>query len=105
MTQYNFACLDEQTKRTIYRAILIGLAIPGCRVPIAGPLRFLEPSEVETHKTHSLEQYGLMHVKLIEDMQQHGAIGTAFAFRPGRFEVTRSIASQPSHQTRSAMCI
>ena len=151
---YNFAYLDEQTKRMIRRAILKGLAIPGYQVPFASrempmpygwgtggvqvsaavitpedtlkvidqgaddmtnavsirrffektaevdvtedtakasliqtrhripeeklredqiivyqvpipePLRFLEPSEVETRKMHSLAEYGLMHVKL-----------------------------------------
>ena len=29
MTDYNFAYLDEQTKRMIRRAILKGLAVPG----------------------------------------------------------------------------
>ena len=38
------------------------------QVPIPEPLRFLEPSEVETRKMHSLEGYGLMHVKLYEDI-------------------------------------
>src|SRR3954466_7795625 len=32
---YNFACLDEQTKRMIRRAILKGIAIPGYQVPFA----------------------------------------------------------------------
>ena len=170
MTDYNFAYLDEQTKRMIRRAILKGLAIPGYQVPFASrempmpygwgtggvqvsaavltpedrfkvidqgaddttnavsirrffektagvavteattqatiiqtrhripeetlqdnqvlvyqvpipePLRFLEPSEVETRKMHSLEEYGLMHVKLYEDISQHGAIATAYAY-------------------------
>ncbi len=170
MTEYNFAYLDEQTKRMIRRAILKGLAIPGYQVPFASrempmpygwgtggvqvsaavltpddtlkvidqgaddttnaisirrffektagvavteatsdasviqtrhripeeplrddqilvyqvpipePLRFLEPSEVETRKMHSLEEYGLMHVKLYEDISQHGAIATAYAY-------------------------
>ena len=35
MTDYNFAYLDEQTKRMIRRAILKGLAIPGYQVPFA----------------------------------------------------------------------
>ena len=35
MTEYNFAYLDEQTKRMIRRAILKGLAIPGYQVPFA----------------------------------------------------------------------
>ena len=170
MTEYNFAYLDEQTKRKIRRAILKELAIPGYQVPFASrekpmpygwgtggvqvsaailtpndtfkvidqgaddttnavsirrffektagvavtegtadasviqtrhripeerlranqilvyqvpipePLRFLEPSEVETRKMHSLEEYGLMHVKLYEDISQHGAIATSYAY-------------------------
>jgi alpha-D-ribose 1-methylphosphonate 5-phosphate C-P lyase len=170
MTDYNFAYLDEQTKRMIRRAILKGLAIPGYQVPFASrempmpygwgtggvqvsaavmtaddvfkvidqgaddttnavsirrffertagvavteatgkatviqtrhripeaalsedqilvyqvpipePLRFLEPSEVETRKMHALEDYGLMHVKLYEDISAHGAIATSYAY-------------------------
>ncbi len=167
---YNFAYLDEQTKRMIRRAILKGLAIPGYQVPFASrempmpygwgtggvqisatvltpddrfkvidqgaddttnavsirsffertagvatttltgeasviqtrhripeadlgvgqvlvyqvpipePLRFLEPRETETRKMHSLEEYGLMHVKLYEDISRHGHISTAYAY-------------------------
>ena len=167
---YNFAYLDEQTKRMIRRAILKGLAIPGYQVPFASrempmpygwgtggvqvsaavltpddtfkvidqgaddttnavsirsffertagvetttatseasviqtrhripeepltedqilvyqvpipePLRFLEPRESETRKMHSLEEYGLMHVKLYEDISRHGHIATSYAY-------------------------
>lgn len=170
MNEYNFAYLDEQTKRMIRRAILKGLAIPGYQVPfvsrempmpygwgtggvqvsaatltpndtlkvidqgaddttnaisirkffqktanvevtevtkdatviqtrhripetnlsdeqilvyqvpIPEPLRFLEPSEPETRKMHALEEYGLMHVKLYEDISKHGAIATSYAY-------------------------
>ena len=170
VAEYNFAYLDEQTKRMIRRAILKGLAIPGYQVPFASrempmpygwgtggvqvsaatltpedrlkvidqgaddttnavsirkffektarvattedtteatviqtrhripevpltedqilvyqvpipePLRFLEPRETETRKMHSLEEYGLMHVKLYEDVSQHGAIATSYAY-------------------------
>ncbi|WP_282091554.1 alpha-D-ribose 1-methylphosphonate 5-phosphate C-P-lyase PhnJ [Epibacterium ulvae] len=170
MSDYNFAYLDEQTKRMIRRAILKGLAIPGYQVPFASrempmpygwgtggvqvsaatltpedtlkvidqgaddttnavsirkffentagivtteettkasviqtrhripetdlnedqilvyqvpipePLRFLEPRETETRKMHSLQEYGLMHVKLYEDISQHGAIATSYAY-------------------------
>ena len=170
MKDYNFAYLDEQTKRMIRRAILKGLAIPGYQVPFASrempmpygwgtggvqvtsacmtpqdtlkvidqgaddttnavsirkffqrvadvgvtehtgdatiiqtrhripeedlkedqvlvyqvpipePLRFLEPRESETRKMHALEEYGLMHVKLYEDISQHGQIATAYAY-------------------------
>ncbi|MEL7098850.1 MAG: alpha-D-ribose 1-methylphosphonate 5-phosphate C-P-lyase PhnJ [Pseudomonadota bacterium] len=170
MPDYNFAYLDEQTKRMIRRAILKGLAIPGYQVPFASrempmpygwgtggvqvsaavltpedrfkvidqgaddttnavsirtffectagvatttkttdatviqtrhripeetlgagqilvyqvpipePLRFLEPRESETRKMHSLEEYGLMHVKLYEDISRHGHIATSYAY-------------------------
>ena len=169
-TAYNFAYLDEQTKRMIRRGLLKGLAIPGYQVPFASrempmpygwgtggvqvtaacltpedrlkvidqgaddttnavsirsffqrtaevetteatadatviqtrhripehpltedqilvyqvpipePLRFLEPSEVETRKMHALEDYGLMHVKLYEDIARHGTIATSYAY-------------------------
>ncbi len=170
MNDYNFAYLDEQTKRMIRRAILKALAIPGYQVPFASrempmpygwgtggvqvtaailvpedrlkvidqgaddttnavsirkffqhtaqvavtertaqatviqtrhripeepltdgqilvyqvpipePLRFLEPSEIETRRMHALEDYGLMHVKLYEDIAKHGAIATSYAY-------------------------
>jgi alpha-D-ribose 1-methylphosphonate 5-phosphate C-P lyase len=170
VTHYNFAYLDEQTKRMIRRALLKALAIPGYQVPFASrempmpygwgtggvqvtaacltpddrlkvidqgaddttnavsirkffektagvatteataeatviqtrhripeqrltedqilvyqvpipePLRFLEPRETETRKMHALEDYGLMHVRLYEDIARHGAIATSYAY-------------------------
>jgi alpha-D-ribose 1-methylphosphonate 5-phosphate C-P lyase len=170
MTPYNFAYLDEQTKRMIRRAILKAIAIPGYQVPFASrempmpygwgtggvqvtaailgpddclkvidqgaddttnavsirsffektaavatttatseatviqtrhripeqelgagqilvyqvpipePLRFLEPRETETRTMHALEEYGLMHVKLYEDIARHGHIATTYAY-------------------------
>ena len=167
---YNFAYLDEQTKRMIRRAILKGLAIPGYQVPFASrempmpygwgtggvqvsaaaltpddtfkvidqgaddttnavsirkffertagvatteetekasiiqtrhripeadlredqiivyqvpipePLRFLEPRETETRRMHALQDYGLMHVKLYEDIARNGEIATSYAY-------------------------
>ncbi|WP_370280975.1 alpha-D-ribose 1-methylphosphonate 5-phosphate C-P-lyase PhnJ, partial [Pontibacterium sp.] len=50
------------------------------QVPIPEPLRFLEPRETETRKMHALQEYGLMHVKLYEDISQHGAIATSYAY-------------------------
>ncbi len=175
MTDYNFAYLDEQTKRMIRRALLKALAIPGYQVPFASrempmpygwgtggvqvtaacltpddrlkvidqgaddttnavsirnffrktagvatteataeatliqtrhripeapltedqilvyqvpipePLRFLEPRESETRKMHALKDYGLMHVRLYEDIARHGAIATSYAY-PVRVE-------------------
>ena len=55
------------------------------QVPIPEPLRFLEPRETETRKMHALEEYGLMHVKLYEDVAQHGTIATSYAY-PVRVE-------------------
>ena len=169
-TDYNFAYLDEQTKRTIRRGLLKAVAIPGFQVPFAGkempmpygwgtggvqitasilkkddvlkvidqgaddttnavsirrffertasvetttvtdeasviqtrhripeqplsneqilvfqvpipePLRFIEPSETETQKMHALEEYGVMHVKLYEDIAHYGHIATTYAY-------------------------
>jgi alpha-D-ribose 1-methylphosphonate 5-phosphate C-P lyase len=50
------------------------------QVPIPEPLRFLEPRETETRTMHALSEYGLMHVKLYEDIARHGHIATAYAY-------------------------
>ncbi len=50
------------------------------QVPIPEPLRFLEPRESETRKMHALGEYGLMHVKLYEDIATHGHIATTYAY-------------------------
>ena len=50
------------------------------QVPIPEPLRWLEPRETETRLMHGLEDYGLMHVKLYEDIARHGHIATTYAY-------------------------
>ena len=50
------------------------------QVPIPEPLRFLEPRETETRKLHALAEYGLMYVKLYEDIARHGHIATTYAY-------------------------
>ena len=50
------------------------------QVPIPEPLRFLEPRETETRTMHALREYGLMHVKLYEDIATHGHIATTYAY-------------------------
>ena len=157
---YNFAYLDEQTKRMIRRGLLKAVAIPGYQVPFGGremplpygwgtggmqvtaavigetdtlkvidqgaddttnavsirrffantanvattertteasviqtrhripetpltipePLRFIEPREVETRTMHALQEYGVMHVKLYEDIARYGHIATTYAY-------------------------
>lgn len=50
------------------------------QVPIPEPLRFIEPSETETRKMHALQEYGVMHVKLYEDIARYGHIATTYAY-------------------------
>jgi alpha-D-ribose 1-methylphosphonate 5-phosphate C-P lyase len=170
MTQYNFAYLDEQTKRMIRRAVLKAVAVPGyqvpfgsremplsygwgtggvqvtasvigptdvlkvidqgaddttnavsirkffarttgvatttsteaatliqtrhripetplregqilvLQVPIPEPLRWLEPREAETRKMHALEEYGVMYVRLYEDITRHGRVAQTYEY-------------------------
>ena len=74
-----------QTRHRIPEAPLAEGQILVYQVPIPEPLRFLEPRETETRKMHALEDYGLMHVKLYEDIARHGRIATAYAY-PVRVE-------------------
>jgi alpha-D-ribose 1-methylphosphonate 5-phosphate C-P lyase len=55
------------------------------QVPIPEPLRFLEPRETETRKMHALQEYGVMHVKLYEDIAHCGHIATTYAY-PAKVE-------------------
>ena len=170
MNGYNFAYLDEQTKRMIRRAILKGVAIPGHQVPFGSremplpygwgtggiqvtaavlgrsdvlkvidqgaddttnavsiraffartagvrtttrteaatiiqtrhrvpeqplregqilvyqvpqpePLYALEHSRAETRRMHGLAEYGLMHVKLYEDIARYGHVSIAYSY-------------------------
>lgn len=50
------------------------------QVPIPDPLRWMEPLETETRKMHAHEEYGVMHVKLYEDIARHGRIPTSFDY-------------------------
>jgi alpha-D-ribose 1-methylphosphonate 5-phosphate C-P lyase len=50
------------------------------QVPIPEPLRWVEPRETETRTMHALEEYGVMHVQLYEDIARHGRIATNFMY-------------------------
>ncbi len=50
------------------------------QVPIPEPIRFIEPRETETRTMHALAEYGVMHVKLYEDIAQYGHIATSYAY-------------------------
>ncbi|WP_295813898.1 alpha-D-ribose 1-methylphosphonate 5-phosphate C-P-lyase PhnJ, partial [uncultured Nitratireductor sp.] len=69
-----------QTRHRIPEAPLRASQILVYQVPIPEPLRFLEPRETETRTMHALEEYGLMHVKLYEDIAVHGHIATTYAY-------------------------
>jgi alpha-D-ribose 1-methylphosphonate 5-phosphate C-P lyase len=69
-----------QTRHRIPETDLAEGQILVYQVPIPEPLRFLEPREVETRRMHALEDYGLMHVKLYEDIARHGHIATTYAY-------------------------
>ena len=69
-----------QTRHRIPEVLLTDGQIPVYQVPIPEPLRFLEPSEIETRRMRALQDYGLMHVKLYEDIARHGAIATSYDY-------------------------
>ena len=69
-----------QTRHRIPERALSAGQILVYQVPIPEPLRFLEPRETETRPMHALEDYGLMHVKLYEDIARNGAIATSYAY-------------------------
>jgi alpha-D-ribose 1-methylphosphonate 5-phosphate C-P lyase len=69
-----------QTRHRIPEEPLTGDQILVYQVPIPEPLRFLEPRETETRRMHALEDYGLMHVKLYEDIARHGHIATSYDY-------------------------
>ncbi len=50
------------------------------QVPVPEPMQRLEPRETETRKMHGLAEYGLMHVKLFEDISRYGHIATTYDY-------------------------
>lgn len=69
-----------QTRHRIPEKTLRADQVLVYQVPIPEPMRFLEPRETETRKLHALSEYGLMHVKLYEDISRHGHIATTYAY-------------------------
>ena len=69
-----------QTRHRIPEVALSEKQIVVFQVPIPEPLRFIEPSEAETQTMHALEDYGVMHVKLYEDIAHYGRIATSYAY-------------------------
>ena len=69
-----------QTRHRIPETALTEGQIVVFQVPIPEPLRWLEPRETETRKMHALEEYGVMHVRLYEDITRHGHVETAYDY-------------------------
>ncbi|WP_308192064.1 alpha-D-ribose 1-methylphosphonate 5-phosphate C-P-lyase PhnJ [Gordonia zhenghanii] len=69
-----------QTRHRIPETPLAAGQIIVYQVPIPEPLRFLEPRETETRRLHALQDYGLMYVKLYEDIAKLGHIATAYDY-------------------------
>jgi alpha-D-ribose 1-methylphosphonate 5-phosphate C-P lyase len=94
VTEETGAATVIQTRHRIPEAPLREDQILVYQVPIPEPLRFLEPRESETRKMHALEEYGLMHVKLYEDIARHGHIATTYAY-PVKVEGRYVMAPSP----------
>jgi alpha-D-ribose 1-methylphosphonate 5-phosphate C-P lyase len=69
-----------QTRHRIPETPLSSGQILVYQVPIPEPLRWLEPRETETRKSHALADYGVMHVKLYEDIARFGRITTTYDY-------------------------
>lgn len=69
-----------QTRHRIPEATLTEAQIIVYQVPMPEPLFRLEPRLAETKRMHALADYGLMHVKLYEDIAKHGHIATSYSY-------------------------
>jgi len=69
-----------QTRHRIPERALTERQILVYQVPMPEPLFRLEARVAETKRMHGLADYGLMHVKLYEDIAQHGHIATSYNY-------------------------
>ena len=69
-----------QTRHRIPEKTLRDDQIIVYQVPQPEPLFRLEPSRVETRRMHALADYGLMHVKLYEDVARFGQISISYDY-------------------------
>ena len=69
-----------QTRHRIPETPLAAGQIVVFQVPIPEPLRWLEPRETETRTMHALQEYGVMWVRLYEDITRHGHVETAYDY-------------------------
>ena len=69
-----------QTRHRIPETPLRAGQVLVLQVPIPEPLRWLEPREAETRKMHALEEYGVMYVRLYEDITRHGKVAQTYEY-------------------------
>ena len=69
-----------QTRHRIPETPLRAGQILVYQVPIPEPLRWLESHEAETRRMHALQEYGVMHVRLYEDIARYGHIATSYDY-------------------------
>ncbi|MBW4023912.1 MAG: alpha-D-ribose 1-methylphosphonate 5-phosphate C-P-lyase PhnJ [Proteobacteria bacterium] len=69
-----------QTRHRIPETPLRADQILVYQVPLPEPLAKLEPSRAETRQMHALAEYGLMHVKLYEDIARFGHIAISYDY-------------------------
>jgi len=69
-----------QTRHRVPEARLGKDQILVYQVPQPEPLRRLEPYEAETRRLHAYAEYGLMHVRLYEDISRYGHVATTYDY-------------------------
>jgi alpha-D-ribose 1-methylphosphonate 5-phosphate C-P lyase len=69
-----------QTRHRIPETPLAEGQILVYQVPVPEPMQRLEPREAETRHMHALADYGLMHVKLYEDVARYGQVATTYDY-------------------------
>jgi len=69
-----------QTRHRIPETPLMEGQVLVYQVPVPEPMQRLEPRETETRTLHALAEYGLMHVKLYEDIARYGHIATTYDY-------------------------
>jgi len=69
-----------QTRHRIPETPLHERQIIVYQVPAPEPLHRLEPREAETRRLHGLAEYGLLHVKLYEDIARYGHVCTSYDY-------------------------
>jgi alpha-D-ribose 1-methylphosphonate 5-phosphate C-P lyase len=69
-----------QTRHRIPETPLRAGQIVVFQVPIPEPLRWLEPREAETRTMHALQEYGVMYVRLYEDITRHGRVAQTYDY-------------------------